>query len=182
MSEGEDEMGAAAKKVLREVDAEAIRLAKTLLRAARFGALAVLDPKTGWPMASRVGAATDGDGLPAPRLTYRVDENARRMLAFNSERAAWSLEAAGARRTLSPGLMPGFGWHPLGTCRMGDDPDRSVADRDGACHDVPGLWIADASLFVSGGSVNPAATVAALALRTAERMLARRREAGRAAA
>jgi choline dehydrogenase-like flavoprotein len=121
-------------------------------------------------------AATDGDGLPAPRLTYRVDENARRMLAFNSERAAWSLEAAGARRTLSPGLMPGFGWHPLGTCRMGTDPDRSVTDADGACHGIPNLWIADGSLLVTGGSVNPAATIAALALRAAERLLARRRQ------
>lgn len=119
----------------------------------------------------------DGDGLPAPRLRYRVDENARRMLAFNSERAAESLEAAGAYRTLAPGLLPGFGWHPLGTCRMGTDPDRSVTDGDGACHDVPGLWIADASLFVTGGAVNPAATVAALALRAAERLLARRRDA-----
>jgi hypothetical protein len=64
VSEGEDEMGAAAKKVLREVDADAVRLAKTLLRAARFGALAVLDPKTGWPLASRVGTATDSDGAP----------------------------------------------------------------------------------------------------------------------
>ena len=33
------------KNVIRETDAEAIRLAKTLIRTARFGALAVLDPK-----------------------------------------------------------------------------------------------------------------------------------------
>ncbi|MBZ9794792.1 HugZ family protein [Mesorhizobium sp. ES1-4] len=50
--------------VIRETDTEAIRLAKTLLRSARFGALAVLEPHTGAPLASRVGVATDIDGAP----------------------------------------------------------------------------------------------------------------------
>lgn len=52
------------KDVLRPTDAEAIRLAKTLLRSARYGALAVVDPQTGAPMASRVAVATDHDGAP----------------------------------------------------------------------------------------------------------------------
>ena len=52
------------KDVIRETDVEAIRLAKTLTRAARFGALAVIDPETGAPLASRVGVATDADGTP----------------------------------------------------------------------------------------------------------------------
>ncbi|MBZ9678745.1 HugZ family protein [Mesorhizobium sp. ES1-1] len=50
--------------VIRETDAEAIRLAKTLLRSARFGSLAVLEPQTGAPLVSRVGVATDIDGTP----------------------------------------------------------------------------------------------------------------------
>jgi putative heme iron utilization protein len=52
------------KDVIRETDAESIRLAKTLLRAARFGALAALEESTGVPLASRVGVATDADGTP----------------------------------------------------------------------------------------------------------------------
>jgi putative heme iron utilization protein len=52
------------KDVIRPTDAEAIRLAKTLMRTARFGALAVLEPATGAPLASRVGVATDADGTP----------------------------------------------------------------------------------------------------------------------
>ena len=51
-------------KVIRENDAEAIRLAKTLIRTARYGALAVIDPQGGGPLASRVGVATDLDGTP----------------------------------------------------------------------------------------------------------------------
>lgn len=52
------------KDVIRPTDSEAVRLAKTLIRSARFGALAVLDPATGSPMASRVGVAADIDGTP----------------------------------------------------------------------------------------------------------------------
>jgi putative heme iron utilization protein len=52
------------RDVIRQTDAEAIRLAKTLLRSARFGALAVIEPGTGAPLASRVGVATDIDGVP----------------------------------------------------------------------------------------------------------------------
>lgn len=52
------------KDVIRATDEEAIRLAKTLLREARHGALGVLDPETGAPMVSRAGVATDMDGTP----------------------------------------------------------------------------------------------------------------------
>jgi len=50
--------------VIRPTDGEAIRLAKTLVRSARFGAIAVIEPETGAPFASRVGVATDLDGAP----------------------------------------------------------------------------------------------------------------------
>jgi len=52
------------KDVIRQTDATAIRLARTLLRTARFGAIAVIEPGTGAPYASRVGVATDLDGTP----------------------------------------------------------------------------------------------------------------------
>jgi putative heme iron utilization protein len=52
------------KDVLREIDAEAIRLAKTLVRKARYGVIATLDPATGSPIATRVGLSTDHDGTP----------------------------------------------------------------------------------------------------------------------
>ncbi|MEX0955916.1 MAG: DUF2470 domain-containing protein [Rhizobiaceae bacterium] len=50
--------------VLRPTDAEAIALARNLIRTARYGALAVLDPENGAPLASRVAVATDIDGAP----------------------------------------------------------------------------------------------------------------------
>ena len=50
--------------VIRPTDEEAIVLSKTLMRSARYGALAVIDPETGAPQASRVAVATDIDGTP----------------------------------------------------------------------------------------------------------------------
>ena len=50
--------------VLQPATPEAVRQAKTLMRTERSGALAVLDPATGAPMASRVAIATDQAGAP----------------------------------------------------------------------------------------------------------------------
>jgi putative heme iron utilization protein len=50
--------------VLRETDGEARKLARTLLRSARYAALAVFDPETGFPFASRVLLGTDIDAVP----------------------------------------------------------------------------------------------------------------------
>lgn len=49
---------------VRPADDEARALARRLLRTARHGALAVLDPQTGFPMVSRTGLATMVDGTP----------------------------------------------------------------------------------------------------------------------
>ena len=49
---------------IRQTTAESIRLAKTLMRQARFGALAVLEPQSGHPFSSRVAVATTADGAP----------------------------------------------------------------------------------------------------------------------
>lgn len=57
-------LGDRKKNVIRETDTEAVRLASTLTRSARFGALAVIEPGTGSPLASRVGIASDIDGAP----------------------------------------------------------------------------------------------------------------------
>lgn len=53
-----------AKNVLRPVDDDARRLARSLIRAARHGSLATLLPETGVPLASRVLTASDALGHP----------------------------------------------------------------------------------------------------------------------
>ncbi len=64
--------------------------------------------------------------------------------------------------------------HVSGTCRMGSDRCRSVADADGICHTVPNLAFADASLLSTDGSGDsPSLTIQALAVRTADKLRAR---------
>lgn len=52
------------KDVLRSVDDEARRLAKSLVRSARFAALGTVDATDGSPSVSRVSLATSMDGSP----------------------------------------------------------------------------------------------------------------------
>ena len=52
------------KQLLQATDDEARIHAKTMIRTARHGALALVDPESGQPLASRVGLATDLDGAP----------------------------------------------------------------------------------------------------------------------
>ena len=63
--------------------------------------------------------------------------------------------------------------HTIGTARMGHDPGQSVVDPDGRAHDVANLTICDNSIFPSALAANPALTIMALALRTADCFLAR---------
>jgi heme iron utilization protein len=53
-----------APKVLRDTDDEARRLARTLVRGARYMALGVIDPETGFPSVSRTLTGTDYSGTP----------------------------------------------------------------------------------------------------------------------
>jgi putative heme iron utilization protein len=52
------------KSVIRPTDEASLKLARRLVREARFGALSVLEPETGHPFASRVLTGTDIDGVP----------------------------------------------------------------------------------------------------------------------
>ncbi|WP_269583285.1 GMC oxidoreductase [Roseibium sp. Sym1] len=58
--------------------------------------------------------------------------------------------------------------HQCGTVRMGNDPATSVLGPDCRSWDHPNLFVTDAGALPTSAAVNPALTVAALALRTAE--------------
>ena len=105
-------------------------------------------------------AVKDADGIPAPKLIYRMSENSKRLLEFHLQRAKESLEAAGAYQVVIAPLIRETGWHILGTCKMGADPDASVVDAWGRCHDVPNLFIFDGSIWPTSSGMNPTATIA----------------------
>jgi choline dehydrogenase-like flavoprotein len=116
----------------------------------------------------------DSDGIPAPKLIYRMSENSQRLLQFHLARARESLEAAGAYETVIAPLIRETGWHLLGTSRMGSDPANSVVDPWGKSHDIPNLFVFDGSIWPTSSGMNPTATIAAVALRCAEYLVEHR--------
>jgi choline dehydrogenase-like flavoprotein len=146
---------------------------KRLGRSAMWGIIAedlpdetnrvVLDP-----------ALKDRDGIPAPKIIYRMSENSHRLLDFHLARAKESLEAAGAYETVIAPLIRETGWHLLGTCKMGNDPATSVVNAWGRSHDIANLFIFDGSIWPTSSGMNPTATIAALSLRCADRLVRER--------
>ena len=67
----------------------------------------------------------------------------------------------------APNDVACFTAHQMGSCRMGSDPETSVADGRGQLHDTEGVWIGDASAFPTAPGVNPMISIMALAHRTA---------------
>jgi choline dehydrogenase-like flavoprotein len=112
---------------------------------------------------------TDSDGIPAPKVAYRMSENSTALMEHGVARATEALEAAGARQVGVNPLLRTAGWHLLGTARMGSDAASSVVDSSGRSHDVRNLYIVDGSVFVTAGAVNPTSTIQAVALLFADR-------------
>jgi choline dehydrogenase-like flavoprotein len=110
----------------------------------------------------------DSNGIPAPCINYQLGENSQKMVAHAGERSAEVLKAAGAI-AVGPNITSGVSsGHAMGTTRMGIDPNRSVVNEWGRSHDVKNLFIADSSMFVTSGGVNPTSTLQALSLFVAD--------------
>ena len=105
----------------------------------------------------------DSNGIAAPKVTYSVSENSRKMMDYAVDRATEALKAAGASDVISETPLGEAGWHLMGTARMGTDPATSVVNEWGRCHDVKNLFIVDGSVFVTSAGVNPTRTIQALA-------------------
>jgi choline dehydrogenase-like flavoprotein len=87
-----------------------------------------------------------------PMEFHSVDEIGRKL-----ERAPWGKNELAL-----------FSAHPLGTCRMGSNPRRSVVDAHCQSHDVKGLFVIDGSVTPTSLGVNPQMTILSLAEQSAE--------------
>jgi len=123
----------------------------------------------------------DPDGVPLAGIQSAHSEADLRALDAMLMRVKDLAHAAGAAEVLRQATtydLPAAS-HIGGTCRMGRDPRASVVTAYGRTHDVPNLFIADASVLPGqGAGDSPSLTIQALAFRTAEHIvtLARRRE------
>lgn len=121
-------------------------------------------------------AVKDRLGLPVARITHTNHENDVRLAVFLGERSREIFEAAGATKVfVSAPRLRKLHNHQMGTCRMGNDPSRSVVDRWCRSHDIPNLFIIDASVFVTGAGLNPALTIEANAFRVCDYIVAEAR-------
>jgi glucose dehydrogenase len=64
--------------------------------------------------------------------------------------------------------------HIMGTYRMGDDPAKSVVDGDQCSHDHKNLYLIGSGVFPNSATANPTLTLAALTLRTADKIMQRK--------
>ncbi len=110
---------------------------------------------------------TDATGLPKPRVHLSYGPNERAMSRHAAARMSAIWQAAGARDIWTFERAA----HTVGTCRMGRDADSAVVDPYGRSFDIGNLWICDNSVFPSALPANPALTIMALSLRTAEAFL-----------
>ncbi len=119
------------------------------------------------------------EDLPDPDNRIAIDSSGRTIMA-------WKPNNLGAHKRLVKALsraMQRAGYpvvqtrrlgidavaHQCGTLRFGDDPTTSVLDPFCRSHDISNLYVVDASFLPSSAAQNPALTVAAQALRVADK-------------
>ena len=105
------------------------------------------------------------------------------MLPFSNHHWATSVDdLAGLNTsTVKTKHLELFSVHLMGTARMGSRPERSVVDTRGEVWDLPGCYVADASIFPTAIGVNPQVTIMAMASLIASRMIEERGALRRAA-
>lgn len=130
--------------------------------------------------------ATDAFGLRQVRIDWRLDE----LTARTMQRFTWLVgrefnrlglgrlqTAAWIDRTWTAEKGPGRpevndSYHPAGTTRMALNPQQGVVDTDCQVFGVHGLYVAGSAVFPTSGAANPTLTIAAMALRLADRLKA----------
>jgi choline dehydrogenase-like flavoprotein len=114
-------------------------------------------------------AQKDPIGLPRPHIHFGIDEYTSRSLDLGQKRHRAIMEALGCTSILDGG--PRVNTSILGgTARMGIDPRTSVVMTDLRSHDHPNLFVVGSAVFPTMGVSPPTLTIAALALRAAERV------------
>ena len=112
----------------------------------------------------------DSTGVPKPLVHFGYGPNEEAIDRHSARLMTAVLEAAGATDI----WVCQRAAHTIGTCRMGIDPARNVVDPTGRSFDIPNLFVCDNSVFPSAMPANPALTIMALSLRTADAFLATR--------
>jgi choline dehydrogenase-like flavoprotein len=158
--------GQAHKDYMRQFYRRSIAVMGPVQEMPVFESRAQLDPRV-----------EDFWGIPVARLSGGRHPHSVEVARAVVVKAVEWLQEAGAIRTWTsvPGLELSGGQHQAGTCRMGNDPQTSVVDRNCRIHEADNIYLADASVHVTNGGFNPALTILANAYRVAAAIVKERR-------
>lgn len=112
----------------------------------------------------------DAFGIPVLHFQCKYGDNEAKMSRHAMNTFDELCRASGMETLAKHDLPhpPGYSIHELGTCRMGDDPKKSVLNKWNQSHDVKNLFVVDGSSFVTGGYQNPTMTILSLSMRASE--------------
>jgi choline dehydrogenase-like flavoprotein len=115
----------------------------------------------------------DAYGIPAVRVHFQWGPNELMMWDQAKEVCSSVIKASGGEvwGVGDKPNTPGYSLHETGTCRMGDDPKHFVTNRFGQTHDVPNLYVCDASVFLSCTDKTTTLSILAFSLRTSEYLI-----------
>jgi choline dehydrogenase-like flavoprotein len=153
--------GAAYKKALREQTNRRLTVTNFITQLPIESNCVDLDPDV-----------KDAWGLPAMRITMTSHADDFKCMEFFKAKSVEILKAAEATTVWAdPVVDTRGGAHSRGTCRMGNDPNKSVVNKFHRAHDVENLFIVDGSNLVTGGRNHPTMTISALAYRAADYLI-----------
>jgi choline dehydrogenase-like flavoprotein len=112
----------------------------------------------------------DAWGIPVLHVDTKYTDNEYNM-AKDAIKVGCAVAEAAGFQVLSKNDVPnppGYSIHEVGTCRMGDDPKRSVLNKWCQSHDHKNLFVVDGAGFTSAGWQNPTMTILALSMRASE--------------
>ena len=118
-------------------------------------------------------------GIPALRFHFQCGPNELMMWEHSKEVCREVLRAVGGEYwgAGEKPQQPGYSQHETGTARMGSDPKKFVTNRYGQCHDVPNLYLCDASIFPFCTDKTTTLGILAFALRACEYLVENLRRA-----
>ncbi|MBL7860617.1 MAG: GMC family oxidoreductase [Cyclobacteriaceae bacterium] len=118
----------------------------------------------------------DKFGIPVLRFHYQWSDYEIKQAKHMKETFAEIIDTMGGVVTWGKstaeenyGLAaPGRIIHEVGTTRMGNDPKKSVVNKNNQAHDCKNLFVVDGGPFVSQADKNPTWTILALSMRASE--------------
>jgi choline dehydrogenase-like flavoprotein len=114
----------------------------------------------------------DAWGIPVLHIDTKYTDNEYNM-AKDAVQVGTELCQSAGFEVLSTNPIPnppGYSIHEIGTCRMGDDPKKSVVNKWNQTHDHKNLFVVDGAVFTSGGWQNPTMTILSLSMRASEHL------------